>query len=756
MTRRTTLHKKTLLAAASAFALLLDAGETVVAQTSQALPAVEVHAPTPRAVRRVAPRRNAAVTPQAAPRPVERRTPTTPPTGMIGSLPAVYAGGQVASGSQVGLLGNRGVMDTPFNQTSYTAKTIQDQQARKLDDVFANDPSVRVTVPRLSGFDRVNIRGFSVGSEGYGINGLYGIASAFSLSSLAAIERVEVLKGPSALLNGMPPSGGGVGGSVNLVTKRAGEVPFAQLTNTYSSISQFGTHLDVGQRFGEFKEFGVRFNGSYNGGSTELANQSQEVGNAFLGLDYRGERVRLSADIGYEHNRVTAMTRFVDISGLPAVPTPPDARANYMPSWGFWDSESRYAIVQGEVDITDDLTAYAQAGIGTSNTRYLYSDIRVTNLDGEFNGLSRRNNQKHERTAAQVGLRANVDTGPVNHAINVNAGTSSADTGIINVSGATNFFSNLYNPRSGPVSIRDVGAPKTTGTFDLTSVGIADTMSVWNGRIQLTVGVRHQYVESESFAQGTGIRTGGYDSSATTPAYALVIKPLENVSVYANYIEALEAGIIVGSGYENEGSVLPPYRTKQHEMGVKVDWGRITTTVSAFDILKPMQLVDRSVSPSILTQSGEVRNRGVEINTFGEVTDGVRLLGGVMFLDARQQRTERGAYDGRYAFNVPDTQFNLGGEWDVPFIPGLTLTGRAIYTGSYWSDQANTVYGPSWTRYDAGARYTFASPWNAKPVVVRFSVENLLDTNYWQASTNEGYIILGAPRTYMVSTTFNF
>ncbi|WP_244528291.1 TonB-dependent siderophore receptor [Tardiphaga sp. OK245] len=744
------------MAAAIAFALLLDADATVVAQTSQALPAVEVHAPTPRAVRRVAPRRNAAVTPRATPRPVERRTPATPATGMIGSLPPAYAGGQVASGAQVGLLGNRGVMDTPFNQTSYTAKTIQDQQARKLDDVFANDPSVTVTVPRLSGFDRVNIRGFSVGSEGYGINGLYGIASSFSLASLGAFERVEVLKGPAALLNGMPPSGGGVGGSVNLVTKRAGEVPFAQLTNTYSSISNFGTHLDVGQRFGEFKEFGVRFNGTYKGGSTELAYQSQEVGSAFLGLDYRGENVRLSADIGYEHNRVTAMTRFVDIAGLPSVPAAPDARANYMPSWGFWDSESRYAIVQGEVDITDNLTAYAQAGVGTSNTRYLYSDIRVTSLDGEFNGLSRRNNQRHERTAAQVGLRANVDTGPINHAINVNAGASEADVALINVSGATNFFSNLYNPRSGPVSIRDVGAPRTTSLFDLTSVGIADTMSVWNGRIQLTAGVRHQYVESESFAMGTGVRSGGYESSATTPAYALVIKPLENVSVYANYIEALEAGTVVGAGYANTGAVLPPYRTTQHEMGVKVDWGRITTTVSAFDIMKPIQRVERSGTLPVLTQSGESRNRGVEINTFGEVTDGVRLLGGVMFIDARQQKTENATYDGKHTFNVPDTQFTLGGEWDVPFVSGLTLTGRALYTGSYWSDQANTVYGPSWTRYDAGARYTFASPWNAKPIVVRFSVENLLDTNYWQASTNDGYIILAAPRTYMVSTTFNF
>ncbi len=381
----------------------------------------------------------------------------------------------------------------------------------------------------------------------------------------------------------------------------------------------FGTQLDVGQRFGEFKEFGVRFNGSYKDGATELANQNQEVGNAFVGLDYRGERVRLSADIGYENNNATAMTRFVDLGNLTALPAAPDARANYMPNWGFWNSGSRYALVQGEVDITENLTAYAQAGIGTSNTRYLYSDIRMDSLNGNFNGTPRRNNQKHERTAAQAGFRANVDTGPINHSINFNVATAEAETGILNVSGAL-FRSNLYNPRQSPFPNVDVGAPRKTSGTDQSSFGVADTMSIWNNRIQLTVGVRHQYVESESFAMGTGTRTGGYDASATTPAYALVIKPLENVSVYANYIEALETGSIVGESFANAGQVLPPYRSTQHEMGVKIDWGRITTTVSAFDIMRPFQIVDRPTNT--LSQGGESRNRGVEINAFGEVTGG--------------------------------------------------------------------------------------------------------------------------------------
>jgi iron complex outermembrane receptor protein len=233
-----------------------------------------------------------------------------------------------------------------------------------------------------------------------------------------------------------------------------------------------------------------------------------------------------------------------------------------------------------------------------------------------------------------------------------------------------------------------------------------------------------------------------------------VVKPLENVSVYANYIEGLEAGTIVGTGFANTGEVLPPYQTKQHEMGVKIDWGRVITTVSAFDIMKPIQRVDRVTNT--VTQSGETRNRGVEINAFGQVTENFRLLGGVMFIDARQQKTDLGTYDGFRTFNIPGTQLNLGGEWDVPFLRGLTLTARAIHTGEAYADQANKLTVPSWTRYDAGARYTFASPWNGKPVVVRFSVENLLDTNYWQAATNERYLILAAPRTYLLSTTFNF
>ncbi len=663
--------------------------------------------------------------------------------------PSPYAGGQVATGGQLGLLGNRSVMDTPFNQTSYTQKTIQDQQARKLDDVLANDPSVRANVPRAYGFDFAFIRGFDVPSSAYGLNGLYGIASAFSFSSLSAIERVEVLKGPGALLNGMPP-GGGVGGSINLVTKRAGDEPLAQLTNSFASRSQLGTHIDLGRRFGDHKEFGVRFNGAYKNGGTEIDKQKQELGAASLGLDYRSQRVRLSADVGYEENNIDVMSRFTILgTGLRAVPRPPDASKNYMPEWAYWKSKGQFATVQGEVDITSNLTAYAQAGIVTGSTNYLYSDVTVTNLNGEFTGTPRPNNQERSQSAVQGGFRASVDTGPVHHAINVNAAGSEGETKIINVR-PPDFTSNIYNPRPIPAPTISAGDPFKISSSNLSSYGIADTMSIWDKRVQLTVGVRKQYVTTGSFA-ATG-QTGGYDSSAWSPAYAIVVKPWHNVSLYANYIEGLEGGSVVGPAFANAGQILPPYQTKQVEAGVKVDWGTITTTVSAFEINRPLQITKANV----VTQDGESRNRGIEINTFGALTDSVRLLGGVMFIDARQQKTQGGLNDGKRAFGVSNVQVNLGGEWDTPFVRGLTLTGRVIYTGGFYADAANKLEVSDWTRFDLGSRYTFANPWNNKPIVLRFAVENVFDKSYWQGTQTANYLFLGAPRTYLASTTFNF
>lgn len=676
------------------------------------------------------------------------------PNSTMTPMPA-YAGGQVATGGQVGLLGNRNVMDTPFNQTSYTQKTIQDQQARTIEDVLINDPSVKIDYPSTSGYAARSVRGFSMGygNDAVTLNGLSGILPSDNPTSSIGVERVEVLKGPSALLNGMPVASA-IGGSVNLVSKRAPDEPLTQLTTSYVSRSQLGTHLDVGRRFGDNKEFGLRFNGSYSDGGGPVAPTNQKVGVGVLGLDYRGERVRVSADLGYQESDKD-ITRFIFLApGIP-IPRPPDANKNFVPSWNNYKTKDLYGTIQGEVDVTDNVTAYAAIGARRSDQSVVGLTPTVSNRQGDWQGSPISQTLYGNALSALVGLRASVDTGPINHALSVSVSRSESDFGYAFAAwGGAPYTSNLYNPRYLPNPNLVVGDPRKSSESGYSSVGIADTLSILDKRIQFTVGVRRQQVEAANFDTVTGARTDGYDANAWSPAYALVVKPWENVSLYANYIEGLEPGTIVGPFYANAGQVFPPYQSKQYEVGMKVDWGTVTTTVSAFQIARPSTINIPGTPLPTLALSGEQVNRGIEFNVFGELMPGFRVLGGATFMDARRTKTANGTYDGKKVAGVPDLNLVLGAEWDTPFVRDFTLTGRVNYQSATFFDQANVLAVPAWTRVDLGARYTFAAPWNNKPITIRFNVENVFDKNYWLNSG--GLLYLAEPRTYRLSTTFNF
>jgi iron complex outermembrane receptor protein len=122
-------------------------------------------------------------------------------------------------------------------------------------------------------------------------------------------------------------------------------------------------------------------------------------------------------------------------------------------------------------------------------------------------------------------------------------------------------------------------------------------------------------------------------------------------------------------------------------------------------------------------------------------------------------RTAGGLRDGWTAPLTPAVQLNLAGEWDTPFARGLTLTGRVVYTGMQYIDTTFPRRSlPEWTRFDLGARYTFdnvRSP-TGKPVAIRFNIDNVLDTTYWAGGGGATSLILGAPRTFRLSTTFDF
>lgn len=669
-------------------------------------------------------------------------------TDMRGEPMLAYAGGQVASGGRVGLLGNKSVMDTPYSMTSYTQALIQNQQATTVADVVANDPSVRNINPRFGRFDQFTIRGFNLVNSEIAFNGLFGLVPTYTVPVESA-ERVEIFKGPNTLLNGMSPSGA-VGGTINIVPKRALDKDITQFTASYASESVLGGHLDVGRRFGTDGQFGVRVNAIHQDGKTVFSNdQSIERSLISVGLDFRGEQLRLSSDIYHYENRGTAPLERVALAVNATVPDADRIDRNFAQKWSYANTIDSAVMFRGEYDMTSNTTAYGAWGARRGRYDFLRVNPITVNSAGNFTAQTNKFLRDEDTISNEAGIRTAFSTGFIDHAVNLNTSLfridfGNAETGLGNVS------SNIYSPVNQPESNTVGTTERPTGKTQLQSFAVTDTLSMLDERIQLTLGVRKQRVIGISTA-ANGTRAE-YDKDALTPTAALVIKPLENVSVFGNYIEALaQTQSAPPSGVANPGAIFPPAKSKQVEAGVKVDLGKLTTTISVFRIERPNTFID----PATLVYglNGEQRNTGLELNVFGEPLAGVRVLGGLMLLDAELTKTRGGINEGNTAIGVAKMNVNVGTEWDVGYVAGLTLTARAIHTGDQYINEANTLEIPDWTRFDIGSRYAFKT--HGKTVTLRANIENVFDKGYWSTASSTG-LTFGTPRTALLSATLDF
>lgn len=668
-----------------------------------------------------------------------------------GGLPQAYAGGQAARGARLGLLGNADAMKAPFSISSYTSQMIQDQQAATVADVVAKDASVRATGQTGGILDAFFIRGFPIGEGNLGeiaFDGQYGVAPNFRVLS-DYVERVEVIKGPAALLYGMSPNSG-IGGVINIVPKRALNTDLTRFTADYASSSQGGGHLDVSRRFGADRQFGVRFNGSHHQGDTPVDNQSRKATVGAVALDYQGERLRASLDVIDQRERFDAPSRPFTIAAGVAVPDAPDGRRNVSQAWEWAKIDDQSVLLRAEYDVNDKLTLFANAGGSQTDVNRLFGGPQILNAAGDVRTTPAHFIFDIERSTADAGLRTRFDTGAVRHTVTLQASTyrDQLDRGSRNGTAVT---SNIYTPAAYPSQA--VAAPALVSKISetkLSGVALADTLSMLNDRVLLSLGARHQQVESYNFNPTTGAVTSSYDKSAVTPLVGLVFKPWQNVSLYTNYIEGLSKGDTAPSTAANAGEVFAPYKAKQHEIGVKFDHGRVMTTVSLFQIAKP----SGQMTGNVFGVDGEQRNRGLEINVLGEAARGVRLLGGVTLIDAELTKTNSAATLGKTPIGVPSVQANVGAEWDTPWVTGLTLTGGIAYTGKQYVNQANTARLPAWTKVDLGARY--ATKVAGKSTTFRANLLNAFDRDYWSGVASWGGFVQGAPRTVLLSASVDF
>ena len=670
-------------------------------------------------------------------------------------LPQAYAGGQVAAGSRVGILGNQDYMDTPFTTTSYTQTLIQDQQAASIGEVLLNDPAVRVA-RGFGNFQQVYmVRGLPIYSDDIAYNGLYGLLPRQYMGT-EFVERVEVLRGANAFLNGAAPGGSGLGGAINIVPKRATNEPLNEVTAGVRSGGQYYTAGDFARRFADDR-IGMRLNMARRDGDTAVDGESGELSLLALGADYRGDRLRISADLGYQKHEVDAGQPNITIGAGVPVPSAPDADESVAQSWTYSNAEDTFGTLRAEYDFNDYVTGWIAAGARESEERSSFANPTVTNANGGFTA-NRFDTAREDRVlTGEAGARFSFDTGSIGHSVSASVSAYDLD------SRAAYMFTgpvtgNIYsfNQFPKPADVATVGSfsdPETTLRVRTDSLALADTLAFLDSRLLVTVGARRQTIEQKEYNYVSGAEQSAYEEDAVTPIAGVVYRVTPEVSAYANYIEGLVKGDVAptttsgGATVTNGGEVLEPYVTRQAELGVKYDGGRLGGSLGVFQSRKPVAGVDASNTYGVI---GKQRYRGVEFNAFGQATNDLTVLGGISLLDTE--------LDGNEGIGAPEVQANLGLDYLVPGVDGLALDGRIIYTGEQYIDAANTRDIPSWTRFDLGARYSFLVN-DAQEVTLRARVENVANRDYWASAggyPGAGYLTVGAPRTVVVSSTISF
>lgn len=661
------------------------------------------------------------------------------------TLPDKYPGNQMARGARVGVLGNQDFMETPFTINSYTEDTIQNSLANTIAEVAMNDPSVKMQYPSGTLIENYRIRNFTYNANNMTVNGLMGMAP-YGSTPAELVERVEVMHGPNTFANGINPAGE-VAGNINLALKHASYEPVRRLALSYAGDSQAGVHLDLGERFGKDKAWGVRVNGVYRDGDTGVDNQSQKRKMGSLGLDYTKGKSRTTLDAYYIKDEFDdAVATVYQMRG--GLAKTPDAGNSIKGLYG--GLENKAIFLHEDYAFNKNLSAYASAGKswavfdGYAGGGNILGVNPATGL-----GMLYVSNGKTwvDKTAYESGLRAKFTTGKVEHeavlatsALKLSTGNGGEDFMLPNI----NIYAPVFDKNALPAYN---GKTNKAQEVNATGIAFADKLKFDDGKIELTVGARNQSINQKAFA-ASGAVSSDYDRSKVTPMFGIVIKPCgEKLSLYGNYAESLKAGNIVpnNSIYTNKNQVFDPYVSKQAEVGIKLDNKKIANTLSFYQIKQVNTYQEIHTDGSrTFHADGEQKNKGIEWMVFGEINDKLRLMGGVSYSVGKV--TKGSGNIGKTPWGMPKWAGNATVEWDTPWNKNLTLSARVMFTGKQYADGANTMQMPSTTTFDLGARYT-AKIYNSK-VTFRAMVENIFDKDYWAGLRSDSVLFTGNGRTF--------
>jgi len=599
-------------------------------------------------------------------------------------------------------------------------------------------------------FDSVRIRGFEASNDFY----LDGIRDDSQyIRDLHNIERVEVLKGPAAVLYGR----GSQGGIVNRVSK-------APEPGRRSSIEAQGGSEDLRSLYADLSAdpsdtISLRLN---------MGNQDN---NSFRdGID--GSRQlfapsmswQLTPDLNwlvqYEYSRYN---RTPD-RGIPGVNGRP---ADVSRSTTYGDTQR---------DFIDDRAQSLRSRLNyqLNETWQLRHTLGLFKLDSEFDntyltGYNASNNtvtrQRWQQDLNTRNLFNNLEaegdfaTWGLEHKLllGVEFGNQRRDPTLytaaaVSAGGQAVPSLDLNNPnRDLQHNGRMVVSSDNHTVVDSRGLYLQDQIRL-NDQWQILAGVRFDQFEVETTNKVRGL-SEKQDSNSTSPRLGVVYTPWRDHSFYASWSKTFSpvGGGLIGitPGAPGNSNDTSPELTRQKEIGVKSDWldERLTTTLAIYELELYNRRTRDPNNPEITLMSGLQRSRGIELTATGNLVGNWYVRGGIGLQDATIVKDNNGL-EGNRINDVAKRNASLFVTWK-PELGWYAETGLTL-VGERYADNQNTTVMPGYGRWDALAGFR-THDWD-----VRAALSNITDKTYYSSATSAAQIQIGDPRSLVVTGTYSF
>jgi iron complex outermembrane recepter protein len=639
------------------------------------------------------------------------------------------------------------------------AQVLKDQLPRNIDDALVNISGITQTNTLAGTQDAVIRRGFGDNRDGSIMRNGMPLVQGRSLN--AAVESVEVLKGPASLLYGiMDP-----GGIVNTISKRPELYQHGSVTLLGSSFANnrsgadgtlditgpigdgglayrfigYGLSEDYWRNFGRHREMLVNPSLAWYGDTTTVQ----------LTYEHR--------EFIYPFDRGTAFVR-----GAPlAIPATRRLDEPFNNMWGTSD------LVQASVEQKLDDNWKVTAAYSFNTETYSANQLRITGVNTTTGIETRSNDGTHNSLSnASYGtsyLQGDVWVGGFRNEIlfGGEALYRTIDRRDL-IRQATASF-NFYNPVYGlVVPGTTISASDSEQTDKLGTRGFfaQDTFHLTNW-LSVVGGVR--WMEYEQLA-GKGrpvfVTNTNLSGDKVLPLGGVIVKLNDQLSYYLSYTQSLKPTSTIAaftSGFVVDSTIAPEEGT-QWETGLKFDVNkRLSGTLALYDIEKKNVLVldDLGNGKSGARTSGAARSRGVELDVTGRLTDQWSMIGSYGYTDARLINDP--VVGNARLLNVAMNTASLYLVYDFgAALPGrLRLGAGAHYVGDRPGDSANTFFMPGYTVADVFA--TYDTKIDNLPVTYQFNIKNLFDKVYYTSTTGNALnVAIGDARRFSLSATVKF